>query len=280
MSRSNKLLTRYAGVQIFIISAWLYLGIVNDILGIVEVSIPIMGLLLGISALFAHVVLVKTNKETAAQIYNPSGSGAMAKVFFGTIAGITIAALLAFGTVTVVDSEYRDEFSAAYKTCERDVSKLTSVPLDTSADLPNGAKVTVHQLVSNVPQASEHPQGKNGWQCSTAIFVELSVSNIPEQQGKGSKAMAYYDFALTGPSSPATTDIVEINSKDTKDLYQTKLLNGGRSPQDLEFKFLPQGVNSTRGWLVFPLTDRQNFVPNQLVYTHHNNTRTNIPLQK
>ncbi|MGB3945619.1 MAG: hypothetical protein WBK76_02150 [Candidatus Saccharimonadales bacterium] len=238
-----------------------------------------MGLILGVAVLSAHVVLVKANKETAAQLKAAPSNAALTKVFFGTIAGIAAAAMLAFATVTIADAEYRREFTALFETCERDTSKLKVVPLDTSADLPNGAKVTVHQLVGNVPQEAERPQNNNGWRCSSAIFVELSVSNIPKQ-GMGGEAMAYYNFTLTGPSSKATADISEINSKDIKDLYQTKLLNNARDLDDLEFKFLPQGVNSTRGWLVFPLTDRQNFVPNQLVYTHHDNTRTNIPLQK
>lgn len=266
--------TKYATVMISVISIWIYIGIVNEMLGIVDVPAPVLALLLFAALMAAHVLLIKSGVDKK-QLDTLPDRLTLFKVFFGTLLGISLAIGLSLLTVGLVDDDYRHELSAGYTTCETSALKTMGYPVNKTVALPEGATLTVHRVAYEVPQRSDRPIEANAWRCAEAMMVEVTVDNLPDPDSDKSISVSDFKLRAIPPYfSGKTHDIApESNAED----YDTSRLGPGEI-SILQLRFLPEGVTSDRGWLVYAVSQDEGSKAPQLLYANSGDVFASVPL--
>ena len=267
--------TRYATVLISIISVWIYVAIVNELLEIFEIPVYRQGVILLILVAVAHGLLLKSGVDKAKLDKAGSNPRTFFKIFMGTIVGVVVAVVLAIATTALMDSDYRNEVVSPFVTCARDNSRIKSIPVGKSTALPNGAELTVQNVAYDIPQRSERPKETNSWRCAKATAIEVSVQNIPETNSKDAISTSDLKLMATPPHDPTKSSL--IGSESTDELYQTNLLEIGSLPS-LKLKFLPEGATSSRGWLFYSVANTTDNKSPQLVYTKSGKSLVTIQL--
>lgn len=192
----------------------------------------------------------------------------------GTFVGVGLAVIASLATSAVIDPDYRRELSAPFTTCAQDSSKIKTVPINQSIETNSGAKITLHTVRYNVPQDSKKPQDANNWYCAKATFVEVTVDNIPSEDG--SDKIRIYDFSLEteGARQPGkVSDIGANTSAEESYVDYTKRNN----LDELKLR-LPEGVTTSRGWLTFSVTENAPNESVRLLFTESDKTVHTVTL--
>ncbi len=266
-----------AAVTILILSIWLYVGLTLELTRLIDVPMPVMLIILAILLPAGYLLMMK-HEEKGARLSRNQKDDLQRKIlfqtFFGTIAGVSLAFIAALTTAAIVDPDYRREFSSYITTCKRDATKIKTLPVNVSTELRGGATLTVHNVTYNVPQDSTKPQEKNNWYCAEATLVEVSLENIPDDESENSLRTS--DFALKTQGVNLPTKVSAVTAEGSINSFATYFQKNELS--EVRTSFLPQGVTSSRGWLVFAVTENSSNRDVELLITKSNQTLNSISL--
>ena len=152
--------------------------------------------------------------------------------------------------------------AAPFTTCERDDSNITTKQINKTLATSKGT-ITVHSVITNVPQSSEHPQ-EYSYKCQKATLMEISVEGAAKDSpDKNPETIELWDISLT-----TTDDTGGITAKDIDDDSEFAAYAENNKLHSFDSSALDQS-DSERGWIAFSMPASETGNAKSLLYNKY-----------
>jgi hypothetical protein len=252
---------------------WIYALLVLGLSEMVDVSLPFVAVTyIPVIALYLFLIRRENKKLSPAELASREPQGLLGirqraytrRDFIESCIAVFGSVILAFLTVVyVVRPDMGFELTESIKisriTCERDQSKITTLPVNKTVEL-DGTKITVYNVTYNVPGQDEHPvEFPDKYHCAKATFVEVTVDRPEAIDYKGSR-----DISLRHTDNDRFGEPPRYYGIDDWSGYIDK--NKMTVLNDLDFTY-KQKIYQKRGWLLFRLPEEYPDSNNSIVYS-------------
>ena len=239
--------------------AWLFVVIIIDFNDLLDLPLFVYMVVLVFMMVGAHILGTKKYGNPGPE---DASSRIMVKLFiigFLSLVGTIVAAL---AVTAAVNPDYRAELSAPFVTCNRDDSEITTVSVNKELAV-NGGKITVHSIITNVPQSAKNPQPYS-YECQKATLAEISVVS----EASSNDVLGIRDLELVTTSEPRGVSADELNSGSQFTSFATsKKLDALRQSR------LDESRNE-RGWVSFSLSESDNGEALRLVFDKYGQNKS------
>ncbi len=245
---------KYPYVMIGVISVWLYVSLTLEYNNLLDIPMPVYGLVLAALVFGTHWLL-----SADYQRISPAVDTKMSvKTFIATIVGMTVAAALSLATSALINEENRAELSAPFTTCSRDQSQIKNTQVNREFKT-SMATVTVYSVITNVAQSSKNPQPYS-YKCQKATLIEVGIKNDTQPNRDTNVDFLLRDISLVTADNESgiTADEIRSNSEFLAYVESKGLDTLTQSSIDRQ--------GSARGWIEFSMADSEKGNLKSLVY--------------
>ncbi|CAN5396993.1 hypothetical protein BH09PAT4_BH09PAT4_00260 [soil metagenome] len=205
-----------------------------------------------------------------------STTASFSLIALSTFLGVALSLGLVLLTAAITDEELRRELTAPITTCQRDASHITALPVNKTIDAVKG-KVTIHQIVYNVPQTSKHPAGTSrGHQCEKATFVEVTIEPAKPVSSKLSDRFRTEDLQIMTTTNgsagifPSTSDYKQVQFKNYIQAHKLNMIDSYQAQYSQE---------TQKGWLLYAIQEDKSTYPTRIVFDEYGEN-ISVPLPR